>query len=140
MVQTTADTWAHSTGEDRRAGLRQALDRCPACEPESVDGMTDDEVLRALVDHRYRHGDWVNDVVQPHATALVVRLRELLGERNVTGCVGGGRVTVEIAMPAPLPTYVVTVLPGTWTPEQIADGARRFEAEARHGLAMAGVP
>jgi len=52
----------------------------------------------------------------------------------------GDRIRIEVGMPAPLPTYVVTVLPGTWTAEQIADGARRFERDAMHGLAMAGVP
>lgn len=71
---------------------------------------------------------------------LLDALVPLLPGRAVTITKTGDRTKVEISMPAPLPTYVVQVLPSTWTAAQIAEGARRFEVEAMHGLAMAGVP
>lgn len=72
--------------------------------------------------------------------AMFHELTESFPTRHVRAALVGDRTKVEISMPAPLPTYVVQVLPGTWTAAQIAEGARRFEAEAKHGLAMAGVP
>lgn len=67
-------------------------------------------------------------------------LTQAMPGRAVSVRADGERLRIEISMPAPLPTYVVRAIPGTWTPEQIADGARRWEEQASHGLAMAGVP
>lgn len=83
--------------------------------------------------------------IEENLMGLIVALTEAFPDRSVrvaevTDRLSVHRLKVEIGMPFPLPTYVVQVLPNTWTAAQIADGARRFEVEAKHGLAMAGVP